>query len=134
VNGSGAQKTLRAMGRRVWGMAGADEIETNRWRLGEVLVEHDLARPEQELVKGTEALEKVLKETKDKFLPAVILDDGTIRVDHDHAKGSHSEAFIVANERCVEAEEEVEKILKDFGKNCSQVYCQIVNCSFTALL
>jgi hypothetical protein len=68
VNQCGLQAMLRARGYRVWGMGDASDIETDRWRLGEVLREHDLAVPERELIKGTDQLEKYLRANKDKWV------------------------------------------------------------------
>ena len=68
VNQRGLQAMLRGRGYRVWGMGDASDIETDRWKLGEVLRQHNLAVPERELIKGTDALEKYLRSEKDKWI------------------------------------------------------------------
>jgi hypothetical protein len=68
VNQRGLQSMLRKRGYAVWGMGDASEIETDRWKLGDVLKEHGLATPERELLKGTDALEKYLKSHKDMWV------------------------------------------------------------------
>lgn len=68
VNSWGDQNRLRGLGARVWGMGRAEQIETDRWHLGELLEKLDMARPDQELIKGTEALGKYLRTAKDKYI------------------------------------------------------------------
>ena len=64
----GLQAHLRALGQRVWGMADAEKIETDRWYLGEILEKYDLARPDRELVKGVDNLGKLLKSVEDRYV------------------------------------------------------------------
>ena len=68
VNWSGLQYLCRKLGRRTWGLGDTEEIETNRWKLGDILEQHNLAHGERELIKGLDALDKRLMQLEDVYV------------------------------------------------------------------
>lgn len=68
VHSYGIQYRLRKQGVPVWGMGEAEHIETDRWLLGDVMEQCDLARNERELIKGVEDLGRYLRGVKNRYV------------------------------------------------------------------